>query len=158
MCALTPLLDNTISMKCLTFLNFYWKTMSGREQYPLWVTHPQVRKRTSSPTRCAAKARRRIWKMWTPTILARVVLRILFRKFWWFEPILWNFANFGPYRLSSKFWKKSCHTCDLILGPNLENFDFRILSKSQSYDKPPWRNFDFVSNFWFLWKSKIWNP
>ena len=47
------------------------------------------------------------------------VLRIFLTKFWWWEPILWNFANFGPYRLQNfgkglvtfvtscwdKFWK-----------------------------------------------------
>ena len=74
-------------------------------------------------------------------------------------------ANFGEFRKfwsisTSKFWKKSCDGCYPILGQILENFDFRILMKSQSYDKPPWRNFDFVSNFQFYknLKFEILNP
>ena len=58
-------------------------------------------------------------------------------QFWWF----WDFG------IDFKILKKVCNTCSPILGPILENFDFRILVKSQSYDKPPWRNFDFWSNF-----------
>ena len=58
-------------------------------------------------------------------------------QFWWF----WDFG------IDFKILKKVCHVCYPILGQILENFDFRILVKSQSYDKPPWRNFDFWSNF-----------
>ena len=58
-------------------------------------------------------------------------------QFWWF----WDFD------IDFKILKKSCENCYPILGPILENFDHRILVKSQSYDKPPWRNFDFWSNF-----------
>ena len=56
-----------------------------------------------------------------------------------------NFVKFCKFWSisTSKFWKRSCHVCDLMLGQILENFEFRILSKSPSYDKPPWRNFDF---------------
>ena len=39
-----------------------------------------------------------------------------------------------------------------MLGQILENFEFRILSKSPSYDKPPWRNFDFCVKFLILAK------
>ena len=74
-------------------------------------------------------------------------------------------ANFGEFRKfwsisTSKFWKKSCDGCTPILGPISYNFDFRILSRSQSYDKPPWRNFDFLSNFDFgeNRKFEIFNP
>ena len=58
-------------------------------------------------------------------------------QFWWF----WDFG------IDFKILKKVCDACSPILGPILENFDHRILLKSQSYDKPPWRNFDFWSNF-----------
>ena len=58
-------------------------------------------------------------------------------QFWWF----WDFG------IDFKILKKSCDACAPILGPILENFDWRILLRSQSYDKPPWRNFDFWSNF-----------
>ena len=58
-----------------------------------------------------------------------------------------NFGDFGILVSTSKFWKNSCHGCDPILGQIFENFDFRIWVESQSYDKPPWRNFDFLSNF-----------
>ena len=63
-------------------------------------------------------------------------------QFWWF-------CDFG---IDFKILKKVCDGCYPILGPILENFDFRILVKSQSYDKPPWRNFDFLSNFEILAK------
>ena len=86
------------------------------------------------------------------------VLRIFFK-------ILVMRANFGEFRKfwsisTSKFWKKSCDGCTPILGPISYNFDFRILSRSQSYDKPPWRNFDFLSNFDFgeNRKFEIFNP
>ena len=46
-----------------------------------------------------------------------------------------------------KILKKVCDGCSPILGIFFQNFDFRILVESQSYDKPPWRNFDFLSNF-----------
>ena len=58
-----------------------------------------------------------------------------FWGFWWF----W-------YRLQN-FEKSLSHCVTPILGQILENFDFRILVESQSYDKRPWRNFDFWSNF-----------
>ena len=58
-------------------------------------------------------------------------------QFWWF----WDFG------IDFKILEKVCDACAPILGPILENFDHRILVKSQSYDKPPWRNFDFLSNF-----------
>ena len=48
-----------------------------------------------------------------------------------------------------KILEKSCHVCSPILEQILENCDFRILIRYQSYDKPPWRNFDFWSNFEF---------
>ena len=70
-----------------------------------------------------------------------------------------NFGEFWDFDIDFKILKKVCDACSPILGPILENFDFRILVKSQSYDKPPWRNFDFWSNFENFWqKSKIWNP
>ena len=72
------------------------------------------------------------------------VLRIFFK-------ILVMRANFGDLgilvSIDFKILKKVCHVCYPILGQILENFDFRILVKSQSYDKPPWRNFGFLSNF-----------
>ena len=83
------------------------------------------------------------------------VLRILFWKFWWWEPIL---MNFGDFDIDFKILEKSCHVCRSILGPILDNFDFEILVRSQSYNKPPWRNFDFLSQFEFEQKSQIWNP
>ena len=50
--------------------------------------------------------------------------------------------------VSSKFCDfELCHGCYPILGQILENFEFWILVTSQSYNKPPWRNFDFLSNF-----------
>ena len=58
-----------------------------------------------------------------------------------------NFGDFGDFDIDFKILKKSCDGCYPILGQILEKFDFRILSKSQSYDKPPWRNFVFLSNF-----------
>ena len=58
-----------------------------------------------------------------------------------------NFGDFGDFDIDFKILEKSCHGCDPILGQIFENFDFRIWVKSQSYDKPPWRNFDFWSNF-----------
>ena len=65
-------------------------------------------------------------------------------KFWWFEPILKILVILIS---TSKFWKSLCNARSPILGQMFESFDFRILLKSQSYDKPPWRNFDFLSNF-----------
>ena len=56
-------------------------------------------------------------------------------------------GNFCVRVKDFKILKKSCKNCSPILGQILENFDFRILVESQSYDKPPWRNFDFWSNF-----------
>ena len=46
------------------------------------------------------------------------------------------------------------------MGQIFQNFDFRIWVKSQSYDKPPWRNFDFLSKFEFREdrKFEILNP
>ena len=58
-----------------------------------------------------------------------------------------NFGDFGDFDIDFKILKKSCDGCYPILGQILENFELRILVKSQSYDKPPWRNFDFWSNF-----------
>ena len=88
------------------------------------------------------------------------VLRIFLTKFWWWEPILWNFDEFCKFWSisTSKFWKGSCDVCYPILGQILKKFELRILMKYQSYDKPPWRNFDFWSKFEFWRKSKIWNP
>ena len=74
---------------------------------------------------------------------AKMVLRIFFKIL----VMRANFGDFGDFDIDFKILKKSCNTCDPILGQILENFDFRILVKSQSYDKPPWRNFDFLSNF-----------
>ena len=82
----------------------------------------------------------------------RIFLKIL---------VIWaNFGDFGILISTSKFWKSLCHTCYPILGQILENFDFGILFRSQSYNKPPWRNFDFLSNFEFCknWKFEILNP
>ena len=81
-----------------------------------------------------------------------LVLRIFFK-------ILVIWANFGEfwwfwYRLQN--FEKSCNVCAPILGPILENFDFEILVRSQSYNKPPWRNFDFLSNFDEIEKFEIW--
>ena len=61
--------------------------------------------------------------------------------------------NFGPYRLEN--FGKVCNVCDSILGSILENFDFGNFEIYQSYDKPPWRNFEFLSKFEFWRKSKI---
>ena len=58
-----------------------------------------------------------------------------------------NFGDFGDFDIDFKILKKSCDACYPILGQIFQNFDFRILVESQSYDKPPWRNFDFLSNF-----------
>ena len=63
-----------------------------------------------------------------------------------FCEILVILMNFG-FITTSKFWKKVCNVCDLILGSILENFDFGNFEIYQSYDKPPWRIFDFRSNF-----------
>ena len=62
------------------------------------------------------------------------------------ESQFWRFWDFG---IDFKILKKVCDACSPILGQIFQNFDFdhRILLKSQSYDKPPWRNFDFLSNF-----------
>ena len=73
------------------------------------------------------------------------------------EPILWNFMNdiiwAFWYRLHKrKLGKFGLVTrCDPILGQILVKF-FANLVISQSYDKPPWRNFDFWLNL-----SKFWN-
>ena len=63
-----------------------------------------------------------------------------------------NFGDFGDFDIDFKILKKVCKDCSPIFWPILENFDFRIWVKSQSYDKPPWRNFDFLSNFEILAK------
>ena len=73
----------------------------------------------------------------------RGVLRIFFKIL----VLRANFGEFGDFDIDFKILKKVCHGCYPILGQILENFDFRILVKSQSYNKPPWRNFDFWSNF-----------
>ena len=72
-------------------------------------------------------------------------------QFWWFWWFLWfwyRLQNFG--KILSRLLPYS--------GTNFSKFWLSNLSKSQSYDKPPWRNFNFLSNVWFWWKSKIWNP
>ena len=66
-----------------------------------------------------------------------------------------NFGDFGDFDIDFKILKKSCHVCDPILGQILENFDFRILALSQSYNKPPLAEFWFFVKFWWNWK--IWN-
>ena len=58
-------------------------------------------------------------------------------QFWWF----WDFG------IDFKILKKVCEACAAILGPILENFDHRILVKSQSYDKPPGGILIFGQNF-----------
>ena len=60
-------------------------------------------------------------------------------QFWWILEILIIIIDF-------KILKKSCNVCAPILGLILENFDSKILVLSQSYNTPPWRNFDFLSN------------
>ena len=69
----------------------------------------------------------------------------------------WRFWDFG---IDFKILKKVCKDCSPIFWPILENFDFRIWVKSQSYDKPPWRNFVFLSKFEFRENRKfqILNP
>ena len=85
-----------------------------------------------------------------PYFLAALRFKNFSTKFWWWEPIL---MNFGDFDIDFKILKKSCKDCYPILGPILENFDFRIWVKSQSYDKPPWRNFVFLFQIWiFSWK------
>ena len=58
-----------------------------------------------------------------------------------------NFGDFSDFDIDFKILKKSCDARSPMLGQILENFDFRILVESQSYDKPPWRNFHCLSNF-----------
>ena len=65
---------------------------------------------------------------------------------------MWNFDDFCDFDIDFKILEKSCHGCYPIVGQIFQNFDFRIWVKSQSYDKPPWRNFDFLSNFEILAK------
>ena len=77
-------------------------------------------------------------------IWANRSLQRLFPKFW--SPYQ-NLQNSTKLALITKILKKVCKDCSPIFWPILENFDFRIWVKSQSYDKPPWRNFDFGSNF-----------
>ena len=74
-------------------------------------------------------------------------------KFWWWEPIL---EILGFFDIDFKILEKSCNVCAPILGLILDNFDFKILVLSQSYNKPPWRNFDFWSNFDDIEKFEIW--
>ena len=64
-------------------------------------------------------------------------------QFWWILVILIS---------TSKFWKSLVTVVTPILGQIFQNFDFEILVRSQSYNKPPWRNFDFLSNFEILAK------
>ena len=72
--------------------------------------------------------------------LVEKVLRIFFK-------ILVMRANFG-FWYRDNFVKFGLVTrVTPILGQIFQNFDHRILVKSPSYDKPPWRNFDFWSNF-----------
>ena len=66
-----------------------------------------------------------------------------------------NFGQFGDFDIDFKNLEKSCDACAPVLGPILENFDFKILVRSQSYNKPPWRNFDFLSNFDEIEKFEI---
>ena len=55
-----------------------------------------------------------------------------------------QFWNFGILvHIDFKILEKICDVVRPYWDQILENFDFRILSRSQSYDKPPWRNFDF---------------
>ena len=56
-----------------------------------------------------------------------------------------NFGDFGDFDIDFKILKKYCHVCSPILGQILENFDFRILVESQSYDIT-------VAEFWFFVK------
>ena len=75
-------------------------------------------------------------------------------QFWW---ILQNLVH-----IDFKILEKSLSRLWPHIGTNfliLENFDLANFVISPSYDKPPWRNFDFLSNFWFWWwKIEIWNP
>ena len=70
-------------------------------------------------------------------------------QFWWILEILIIIIDF-------KILKKSCNVCAPILGLILENFDSKILVLSQSYNTPPWRNFDFLSNSDEIEKFEIW--
>ena len=63
-----------------------------------------------------------------------------------------NFGDFGDFDIDFKILKKSCDGCYPILGQILENFVLAILVISKSYNKPPWRNFDFLSKFEILVK------
>ena len=71
-----------------------------------------------------------------------------------------QFWGFWDFDIDFKILKKVCKDCSPIFWPILENFDFRIWVKSQSYDKPPWRNFVFWSKFEFRENRKfqILNP
>ena len=82
-----------------------------------------------------------------PMMINRVK-RIFFKIF-----AIWaNFVEFCKIWSiwTSKFWKNLCHGCDrqywdqiLAKSWKMANFD----AKLKSYDDPPWRNFDFLSNF-----------
>ena len=64
-------------------------------------------------------------------------------QFWWF----WDFG------MDFKILKKSCDGLFAQYWDQFwKNLTFEFWSKSQSYDKPPWRNFDFWSIFWILAK------
>ena len=79
-----------------------------------------------------------------------LVMRANFGEFWKF----WSIST-------SKFWKSLCHGCAPILGQIFENFVLAVLVISQSYDKPPWRNFEFFVkylNFGENRKFEILNP
>ena len=60
-----------------------------------------------------------------------------------------QFGRIWDFGIDFKILKKSCDGCTPILGPILEKQKFGILFISQSYNKPPWRNFDSLSNFEF---------
>ena len=47
------------------------------------------------------------------------------------------------------------HDCATILGQILEKFDFGNFEIYQSYDKPPWRIFDFFVKFLILAKIEF---
>ena len=87
------------------------------------------------------------------------VKQLSFKNFLYKILVIWaNFGDFGDFDIDFKILKKSCKDCSPIFWPILENFGFRIWMKSQSYDKPPWRNLFFVKIWIFSWKSKISNP
>ena len=78
------------------------------------------------------------WQAAQPMVL-RIFFKILVMRA--------NFGDFGDFDIDFKILKKSRNACSPILGQIFQNFDHRILVESQSYDKPPWWNFDFWSNF-----------